>query len=72
MRVNCVAPGITITPMGQDTIDALPPDYAQRSLLLRKYATSRRVAQAVAFVSSPVNEFMTGAIIDVNSGRFMR
>ncbi|WFE33545.1 SDR family oxidoreductase [Micromonospora sp. WMMD975] len=72
VRVNCVAPGITITPMGRDTIDALAPDYAQRNLLLQAYATSRRVAQAVAFVASPVNEFMTGTVVDVNSGRFLR
>lgn len=72
VRVNCVAPGITLTPMGQNAIDALAPDYAQRSLLLQRYATSRRVAQAIAFVASPVNEFMTGATIDVNSGRFVR
>jgi 3-oxoacyl-[acyl-carrier protein] reductase len=72
VRVNCVAPGITLTPMGRDTIDGLAPDYAQRNLLLQTYATSRRVAQIIAFVASPVNEFMTGATIDVNSGRYVR
>jgi NAD(P)-dependent dehydrogenase (short-subunit alcohol dehydrogenase family) len=72
VRVNCVAPGITLTEMGQQAIDNLAPDYAQRNLWLQRYATSRRIAQVVSFVASPVTEFMTGATVDVNSGRFAR
>ena len=70
IRVNCVAPGITLTPMGQDTVDSLDADYATTSLLLQRFATPRRVAQTIAVVASPVAEYMTGAVIDVNSGRF--
>jgi hypothetical protein len=29
------------------------------------------MAQMIALVASPVAEFMTGATIDVNSGRFL-
>jgi 3-oxoacyl-[acyl-carrier protein] reductase len=72
VRVNCVAPGITLTPMGQDTIDNLADDYAATSLLLQRFATARRMAQMIALVASPVTEYMTGATIDVNSGRFLR
>ena len=61
-----------MTAMGLDTIENLPEDYARRSLLLQRYATSRRVAQMIAVVASPVAEFMTGATIDVNSGRHLR
>lgn len=32
----------------------------------------RRIAQVIAFVASPVTEYMTGAIVDVNSGQFSR
>jgi 3-oxoacyl-[acyl-carrier protein] reductase len=71
VRVNCVAPGITLTPMGQDTIDNLADDYAATKLLLQRFATPRRMAQLIALVASPVAEFMTGATIDVNSGRFL-
>ena len=70
IRVNCVAPGITLTPMGQDTVDSLDADYATTSLLLQRFVTPRRVAQTIAVVVSPVAEYMTGAVIDVNSGRF--
>jgi len=72
IRVNCVAPGITLTEMGQQAIGSLPPDYARRSLWLQRYATPRRIAQVIAFVASPVTEFMTWATIDVNSGRAAR
>lgn len=72
VRVNCVAPGITLTEMGRQAIDSLAPDYAERNLWLQRYATARRIAQVVTFVASPVTEFMTGATIDVNSGRFAR
>jgi hypothetical protein len=30
------------------------------------------MAQLIALVASPVTEYMTGATIDVNSGRFLR
>ena len=72
VRVNCVAPGITLTEMGLQAIGSLAPDYAQRSLWLQRYTTPRRIAQVIAFVASPVAEFMTGATIDVNSGRAAR
>lgn len=72
VRVNCVAPGITLTAMGRQAIDNLAPDYAERNLWLQRYATTHRIAQTIVVVASPVTEFMTGATIDVNSGRFAR
>ena len=72
IRVNCVAPGITLTPMGEDTVNSLAADYATSNLLLQRFATPRRVAQTIAVVASPVAEYMTGSVVDVNSGRFPR
>ena len=72
IRVNCVAPGITLTPMGQETVNALPPDYAANKLLVQRFATPEEIARCIVFVSSPVAGFMTGATIDVNGGREMR
>ena len=72
VRVNCVAPGITLTPMGQNTIDNLADDYAATSLLLQRFPTPGRTAQLIALVASPVTEYTTGATIDLNSGRFLR
>jgi 3-oxoacyl-[acyl-carrier protein] reductase len=70
IRVNCVAPGITLTPMGEETVNSLAAGYATSNLLLQRFATARRVAQTIAIVASPVAEYMTGAVVDVNSGRF--
>lgn len=72
VRVNCVAPGITLTEMGADAIASQPDDYAQKRLLLRRFATPDRIAQTIAFVASPVCEYMTGATVDINSGRNVR
>jgi 3-oxoacyl-[acyl-carrier protein] reductase len=72
VRVNCVAPGITRTAMGQQAIDNLAPNYETTNLLLQRFATPRRVAQLIALIASPITEYMTGATIDMNSGRFIR
>lgn len=72
VRVNCVAPGIIRTPMGQQAIDSLPDGYERTNLLLQRFATPRRVAQLVAVLASPVSAHLTGATLDVNSGRYLR
>ncbi len=72
IRVNCVSPGITLTAMGQETIQSLDPDYAQKKLLVQRYAAPEEIARCIVFVASPVNGFMTGATIDVNGGRDLR
>ena len=72
IRVNCVTPGITMTPMGQDTIDALDSDYAKNKMLLQRYASPEEIARCIVFVASPANSFMTGATVDVNGGRELR
>jgi 3-oxoacyl-[acyl-carrier protein] reductase len=71
IRVNCVAPGITRTPMGRDTIESLPTDYAQKTLLVQRFATPEEIARCIVFVASPIAGFMTGATIDVNGGRWL-
>jgi 3-oxoacyl-[acyl-carrier protein] reductase len=72
LRVNCVAPGITLTPMGADTEESLAPDYAQKKLLVQRYATPDEIARCIVFVASPLTGFMTGATIDINGGRDLR
>jgi 3-oxoacyl-[acyl-carrier protein] reductase len=72
VRVNCVAPGITLTPMGLDTAASLPPDYAQTRLLAGRYATPEEIGRWIVFVASPAAGFMTGATVDVNGGRELR
>jgi 3-oxoacyl-[acyl-carrier protein] reductase len=72
VRVNCVAPGMTLTYMGRQTAAALPADYAAQRLLTDRFAEPDEIARVIAFVASPVAGFMTGATIDVNGGRLLR
>jgi 3-oxoacyl-[acyl-carrier protein] reductase len=72
VRVNCVAPGMTLTEMGRLTARALPPDYAQKNLLAGRFAEPEEIARVIAFVASPLAGFMTGATIDINGGRLLR
>jgi 3-oxoacyl-[acyl-carrier protein] reductase len=72
VRVNCVAPGITLTRMGQETASALAPDYAETRLLVQRFATPEEIARCIVFVASPIAGFMTGATIDINGGRDLR
>lgn len=72
VRVNCVAPGITLTAMGADTTANLEPGYAQKKLLTGRFATPEEIASWIVFVASPLSGFMTGATIDINGGRDLR
>lgn len=72
VRVNCVAPGIALTPMGRDTVANLAPDYAQTKLALQRYAEPDEIARCIVFLASPAASFVTGATLDVNGGRDMR
>lgn len=72
VRVNCVAPGLTLTAMGKDAIESLSPDYAETRLPVQRFATPEEIARCIVFVASPIAGFMTGATIDINGGREMR
>lgn len=72
IRVNCVAPGITLTAMGQDTVANLAPDYAKEKLLLQRFASPEEIARCIVFLASDGASFVTGATLDVNGGRYMR
>ncbi len=72
VRVNCVTPGITLTPMGQATAASLPENYAATKLAVQRFATPDEIARCIVFVASPIAGFMTGATIAITGGREMR
>jgi len=72
VRVNCVAPGIALTPMGEATIDGLAADYAATKLLAERFAAAEEIARVIVFLLSPAASFVFGATIDVNGGRLLR
>lgn len=72
IRVNCVAPGMTLTDMGRQTAASLPPDYAEKKLLVGRFAEPREIAQSIVFLASTAARFVTGATLDINGGRDLR
>lgn len=72
IRVNCVSPGVTLTPMGEDAVKDADPNYANRMLLSRRFAEPVEVAKVIVFLASPAASFIYGATIDVNGGRELR
>ena len=70
VTVNAVAPGFIATAM----TDALPDNIKQemlKSIPVGAFGSVDDVANAVAFLASPVNGYITGQVIHVNGGMYM-
>jgi NAD(P)-dependent dehydrogenase (short-subunit alcohol dehydrogenase family) len=69
IRVNAVAPGPILTPMGlAATAD---PDYERRMLdrvLAKRFATPDDVATAIRFLADPGSSYVTGHVLPVDGG----
>jgi 3-oxoacyl-[acyl-carrier protein] reductase len=69
INVNAVSPGGVWTEMAmteRGTPDAIRE--VERSVPLGRWAQPREMAYAVAFLSSPESDFMTGQVIAANGG----
>jgi len=70
VTVNAVAPGFIATAM----TEALPDNIRQemlKSIPVGKFGSVDDVANAVAFLASPDNGYVTGQVIHVNGGMYM-
>ncbi|MDD2297131.1 MAG: SDR family oxidoreductase [Bacilli bacterium] len=73
IRVNCICPGTTRTPMIERLIGSGPEaekeahDIAERHLL-KRFAEPREIAQAAVFLASKEASFVTGAVLPVDGG----
>lgn len=72
VRVNCVAPGITLTDMGNEASSIQSDDYARTKLLSHRYAVPEEIAQSIVYMASPAAGFIYGATLDINGGRDLR
>ena len=72
VRANCIMPGVVET--RHHEIFSTPEkmeDYRRQTPLGRN-SSSDEIAQAVLFLASDASSFMTGGVIDLNGGRFLR
>lgn len=72
VRVNAIMPGVIET-VHHETFStpAKMEDYRRQTPLARN-GQADEVAQAVAFLASDASRFITGALLDINGGRFLR
>jgi 2-hydroxycyclohexanecarboxyl-CoA dehydrogenase len=73
INVNCVAPGLTDTPMLADVSEGNEKLMAAiiRSIPLGRVGTPEEVAQAVLFLASSDADYITGQTLSVNGGLSM-
>ncbi len=75
VNVNAIAPGTVLS--GERMIklwNELTPEEQNRTLAdvpLGRLSTAEEQADVVVFLASPASRYITGAVIDINGGRFM-
>lgn len=70
VNVNAVAPGIMLTEPVRQFLAGREDEYSA-NIPLRRLGTAEDVAHAVLFLSSPLSDYITGCVLDVNGGMFM-
>jgi NAD(P)-dependent dehydrogenase (short-subunit alcohol dehydrogenase family) len=70
IRVNCVAPGVVTTEMGQGLLEMLSPEQgmALEAMHLLGLGRPRDVAYAIAFLLGETARWITGSVLVVDGG----
>ena len=69
IRVNCIAPSLTNTPLAEKFINTPEKlDLSQKRNPLKKLGTPNDLANAIEFLLSSKSEWITGQILAVDGG----
>jgi NAD(P)-dependent dehydrogenase (short-subunit alcohol dehydrogenase family) len=69
IRINCVAPGVTETPIIEDTIRSRGEDFLKAiPMPLGRMATPREQAEVLVFLASPAASYVSGQVIWSDGG----
>lgn len=72
VRVNAIMPGVIETRHHEVFTSPERMEQYRRETPLGRNGSADEVAQAVLFLVSDAAQFMTGALLDINGGRFLR
>ena len=71
VRVNAVAPGVTVTEMTTDLVDSDEGQRRMRDMPLGRFGRPEEVADAVIFLLSDASSLFLGQTLNPNSGGYM-
>jgi 3-oxoacyl-[acyl-carrier protein] reductase len=71
VRINAVAPGVTITEMTTDLIESDEGQRRLRDMALGRFGRADEVAEAVIFLLSDASSLFLGQTLNPNAGGFM-
>ncbi len=74
IRVNAIAPGLVLTERLAGMVDAMEPAERQSvldAIPLRRLPSVSEIVEPILFLASDAASYITGAVLDVNGGRFM-
>ncbi|OGV63182.1 MAG: short-chain dehydrogenase [Lentisphaerae bacterium RIFOXYC12_FULL_60_16] len=72
VRVNAVMPGVIETPHHDVFSTPERMEQYRRETPIGRNGNPGEVAQVIAFLAGDESSFMTGALLDINGGRFLR
>jgi 3-oxoacyl-[acyl-carrier protein] reductase len=71
IRVNAVAPGVTITDMTADLVDSEEGRRRMKAMPLGRFGRADEVADSVLFLLSDASSLFLGQTLNPNSGGYM-